>query len=44
MVFIKKIVMQGFLSYKNETTFSDFDQQVNVIGLFFKIKFFFFQN
>eukprot|EP01114_Cavostelium_apophysatum_P016736 TRINITY_DN4818_c0_g1_i6.p1 TRINITY_DN4818_c0_g1~~TRINITY_DN4818_c0_g1_i6.p1 ORF type:complete len:998 (-),score=422.06 TRINITY_DN4818_c0_g1_i6:73-3066(-) len=31
MVFIKKVLIQGFKSYKDQTHFEDFDERVNVI-------------
>jgi chromosome segregation ATPase len=34
MVFIKKVLIQGFKSYKDQTEFDEFDQHVNVIGMF----------
>lgn len=32
MVHIKKVLIQGFKSYKDQTWFDDFHEQVNCIG------------
>jgi hypothetical protein len=45
MVFIKKVLMQGFRSYKDLTDFDEFEQGLNVVGTLdfcFLVFFFFF--
>ena len=32
MVYIKRVIIEGFKSYRDLTKFEDFDQHVNVIG------------